>query len=70
MVEFLFALVQFICVIGLIYGALLCCMRIDWFEDLPADSFKCDPLTGHDPVGHGRAAAEQHQSTDERMRAL
>ncbi len=30
MVDFLFALGQFICVIGLVYGALLAMGRIDW----------------------------------------
>lgn len=70
MIDFLFALGQFICVIGLIYGALLAAGRIDWLEDLPADSFKCDPLTGHDTASPGRAAVEQSEADAKHLRAL
>jgi len=70
MIDFLFALGQFLCVVGLIYGGLLAAARIDWLEDLPAGSLKCDPLTGHDTVSAGKAAAERCSARVRQLRAL
>ena len=48
MVSILLVLGQCICVIGLIYAALLATVSIDWLEDVPADGLKPDSLTGRD----------------------
>jgi len=70
MIDFLFAVGQFLCIIGLIYGGLLAAARIDRLENLPAASLKCDPLTGHDTGSAGKAVAERHSATVRRLRAL
>ncbi len=70
MIDFLFALGQFICVAGLIYGALLATVRVDWLEDLPPDSFKRDQVGGHADGDKGRAATEQSQTPETQLRAL
>ncbi len=70
MIDFLFALGQFLCIIGLIYGALLAAARIDWLEDLPVESLKCDPLSGRSTEAPARTAVEQRKALEKRLRAL
>ena len=50
MLGFLIFLGQCLCVVGLIYAVLLATVRIDWLEDLPADSLECDSPGNHDIV--------------------
>jgi hypothetical protein len=42
MTGFLILLGQCLCVVGLIYAALLATVRIDWLDNLPTDSLECD----------------------------
>ena len=53
MIGFLIFLGQCLCVVGLIYAALLATVKIDWLEDLPADSLECDSPGHHDIVRAG-----------------
>ena len=68
MISVLLVLGQCICVIGLIYGALLATVSIDWADDRPADSLKADPSAGY--RGGISYAAEPRDGADRPMRAL
>ena len=47
MLDFVVALVQFLCFIGLLYGAFLCLVHRDCVDTLRS---KYDPITSHDWV--------------------
>ena len=48
MMEFLILFGQCLCVVGIIYAALLATVRLDWLENLPADSLECDAPGRHE----------------------
>ncbi len=58
MISVLIFIGQCLCVVGLIYAALLATVRIDWLENLPADSLECDSPGSHDiaPAEAGKPA--------------
>jgi hypothetical protein len=55
--DFLVALAQFACFIGLLYGAFLCLAHHDCVDDLRAHY---DPVTGHDWL---RPTPDEHDSS-------
>ncbi len=73
MLDFLFALIQFLCLLGLLYGALLCLVHRDCVDSLRSPY---DPLIGHDwidkpPVVLPTRSAPQppEEAPDERLAA-
>ena len=61
MISFLLLLGQCVCVIGLIYAALLATLKIDWLDDLPAASLESGDAgeSGSETVDEAKPAARR-----------
>lgn len=67
MINVFLVLGQSICVIGLIYAALLATVSIDWLEDLPTDSLKADAVGPCDSCSACASEPDKHAANPARV---